>query len=303
MRIVDFHSHFFSRPFFETLATLSPQSGAPEEILERLAAKTGIEIPGPDVAAHTDRWIAELDRHGVEHMVAFASLPPETPALTAAAEHARGRLSAMALIDPTTEGAVERAKSLLREGGFSGLLVFPAMHRFDLAGAAFRAIAEVAAQSAGIVYVHCGLLVVKLRDLLGLPRPYDLGYANPLSLIPVANACPRVRFVIPHFGAGFFREALMAGTQCENVCVDTSSTNSWIRTQPGLGGLREVFERALDVFGSERILFGTDSTVFPAGWRHDRLSEQRAILDEIGVDEETRARIFGGNALRLLGKE
>ena len=302
MRIIDFHSHFFSRPFFESLATLSPQSGSPEEILERLAAKTGIELPSADIAAHTQRWIAQLDEHGVEHMVAFASLPSEIPALIRARELGAGRLSTMALVDPNSEGAVTRVESLLGEGGFSGLLVFPAMHHIDLAGPAFRALAEVVARTSGVLYVHCGLLVVKLRDLLGLPRPYDLSFANPLSLIPVANACPKAHFVIPHFGAGFFREALMAGTQCENIHLDTSSTNSWVRTQPGLGSLREVFERSLDVFGSERILFGTDSTVFPAGWRHERLSEQRAILNELGADEETQAKVFGGNALRLLGK-
>ena len=83
-------------------------------------------------------------------------------------------------------------------------------------------------RGAALVFVHCGLLVVKLRDLLGLPRPYDLAYANPLSVIPAANRYRRAKFIIPHFGAGFFRETLMAGTQCANIYVDTSSTNSWM---------------------------------------------------------------------------
>ena len=41
--IVDFHSHFFSRPFFEALAQASPQEGSVEQKLDRLSAKTGIE--------------------------------------------------------------------------------------------------------------------------------------------------------------------------------------------------------------------------------------------------------------------
>ena len=84
----------------------------------------------------------------------------------------------------------------------------------------------VVAERGGVVYVHCGLLVVKLRDLLGLPRSFDLSYANPLDLIPAADAHPQAKFVVPHFGAGFFRETLMAGAQCENIFVDTSSSHS-----------------------------------------------------------------------------
>ena len=92
----------------------------------------------------------------------------------------------------------------------------------------------------------------------------------------------------------------MAGAQCTNVHVDTSSTNSWMKTQPGRITLAEVFDRALGVFGAERILFGTDSTVFPAGWRHERRAEQAEALDSLGVSPEDRAAIFAGNAARLL---
>ena len=151
-----------------------------------------------------------------------------------------------------------------------------------------------------LVFVHCGLLVVKLRDLLGLPRPYDLSFANPLSLIPAANRHRNIRFVIPHFGAGFFRETLMAGTQCENIYVDTSSSNSWIATQPGVRDLEQVFRQSLGVFGPERVLFGTDSNVFPAGWRGDRLEEQVAIVEKCGLSDADQGLIFAGNAARLL---
>ncbi len=98
----------------------------------------------------------------------------------------------------------------------------------------------------------------------------------------------------------FFREALIAGAQCPNVYVDTSSSNSWIKTQPQKTTLRDVFERAVEVFGPERILFGTDSNVFPAGWRKERLEEQRAALDGCGASEADQELSFSGNARRLL---
>jgi len=110
-----------------------------------------------------------------------------------------------------------------------------------------------------------------------------------------------VPFVIPHFGAGFFRETLMAGSQCSNIYTDTSSTNSWMKTQAPQLTLRDVFERALGVFGPERILFGTDSNVFPAGWRADRRAEQRELLHALEVPAADQLKIFAGNAMRLLG--
>ena len=37
------------------------------------------------------------------------------------------------------------------------------------------------------------------------------------------------RSSLPHFGAGYFREALMLADLCPNVYLDTSSSNSWMR--------------------------------------------------------------------------
>ncbi len=302
MRVIDFHSHFFSRPFFDALAAASPRPGSIEEKLAAVSNATGIELPSPDLATHLARWVADLDAKGVEHLVTFASLPEEVPAVAEAAATSGGRITAMALVNPSVEGSPERVAGLL-EKGFRGILTFPAMHHFHPAGGELRAVLGVLAERKAICYVHCGLLVVKLRDLLGLPRPYDLSYSNPLGVIPVANAFPDVTFVIPHFGAGFFRETLMVGAQCSNVVVDTSSTNSWVTTQPAPLTLRDVFARTLAVFGPERVLFGTDSNVFPAGWRAERLDEQREILGGLELASADQELIFSGNAERLLGRE
>jgi hypothetical protein len=69
---------------------------------------------------------------------------------------------------------------------------------------------------------------------------------------------PNLPFVVPHFGAGYFREALMLADLCPNVYLDTASSNSWIKYE-GLE-LKTVFRRALDVVGPGRLLFGTDSS-------------------------------------------
>lgn len=300
MRPFDAHAHFFSLPFFEALAAQSPLPGEPGEKLEQLAARTGIELPDPDPLAHARRWVESLDAAGVEGMAAFASLPEEIQAVEQAVRSQPDRFVGVALVNPCAPGAAERASALLAGGAYRGVLLFPAMHHFRLDGPEARALYEAIEPHGGVVYAHCGLLVVKLRDLLGLPRPYDLSFANPLDLVPAANSHPGVSFVVPHFGAGFFRETLMAGAQCENVFVDTSSTHSWTSTQPDAPDLPEVFARALSVFGPRRVLFGTDSNVFPAGWRTERLDAQRAILSELNLAPDDLESILGGNARRLL---
>jgi len=295
MRIIDAHLHYFSRPFFETLAGMSPLSGDVGSRLADVSKRTGIELPPEDDGEHLAHWMAELEGGGVERAFAFASLPQEIPTVSAAARAANGKLAPVALVNPAMDGAGARTAELMA-GGFAGVLCFPAMHHFKIAGEAARPVLEALSGKSGVIYVHCGQLVVKLRDLLGLQRTYDLTFANPLDIIPAADAFPNVRFVIPHFGAGFFRETLIAGAQCENIYVDTSSSHSWMKTQASTLTLKDVFGRALDVFTPERILFGTDSGVFPAGWRKDRFDEQRAVLEELGVSPAEQQRVFAENA-------
>jgi predicted TIM-barrel fold metal-dependent hydrolase len=106
--------------------------------------------------------------------------------------------------------------------------------------------------------------------------------------------------VIPHFGAGFFREALMVADLCPNVYLDTSSSNSWMRYETGDVDLAVVFRRALDVLGPQRILFGSDSSWFPRGWIAARVTDQIDAMQRIGVEEEAARAILGGNLMRLM---
>ena len=64
---------------------------------------------------------------------------------------------------------------------------------------------------------------------MGLPSPFDMRYSNPIDLHAVALRHPELNFVVPHFGAGYFREALMLADLCPNVYLDTSSSNGWMR--------------------------------------------------------------------------
>jgi uncharacterized protein len=297
MTLNDAHCHFFSPHFFATLGRGLKENDAvlpAERVIERL----GWDDPEtPERLA--DRWVAELDRHGLARAALIASVPGDAASVSAASQRHPTRFVGFFMVDPTQPEAPIEAASALDRDGLRAICLFPAMHRFPLQDDRVRRLFEVAvARSGTAVFVHCGVLSVGVRKKLGLPSLFDVRLGNPLDLHALAVAYPSVAIIVPHFGAGFLREALMVADLSPNILFDTSSSNSWIKYEPGLT-LESVFERALSVLGPDRLLFGSDSSFFPRGWVKDVYQRQSAALDVLGVDETVKGRIFGGNFDRL----
>jgi predicted TIM-barrel fold metal-dependent hydrolase len=178
------------------------------------------------------------------------------------------------------------------------------MHRYAIGDPRVRPVFEAAAARPGVViFVHCGVLTVGVRKKLALPSLFDMRYSNPIDLHPIALEFPKVNFVIPHFGAGYFREALMLCDLCPNVHLDTSSSNSWVKYQPETLDLRAVFRKALEVAGPRRLVFGTDSSFFPRGWHAQIFETQVRVLRDLEIGEEDARLILGGNLARLLTRQ
>lgn len=291
----DSHVHFFSPTFFEVLGT---QKGLPVAGRAALVARA-LSWDLPDSAtALADRWAKELDRQGVARAALIASVPGDEDSVAAAVEAHPHRFVGFFMMDPTGDGWRERVTSAAARG-LRGVCLFPAMHRFAIHGPeAARVIDTVASVNGMAVFVHCGVLSVGARTKLGLPSRFDVRFGNPLDLQGIALAHPRVPFIVPHFGAGLFREALMLADACPNVYLDTSSSNRWMRYTPGLT-LTEVFKTALDVVGSRRLLFGTDSSFFPRGWQLDLMDMQWAALSAAGASDAQIADVMFGNFQRL----
>ena len=297
MSINDAHCHFFSTPFFAALGRqlADVDQHAPHQAA---LARVGWDPPGSadDLA---DRWVHELDHAGIGRAALIASVPGDGVSVAAAVRRHPRCFVGCFMVDATQAGAAVAAAEALDEGALRVMCLFPAMHRFAIHDDRVRQLFEVAAARPGTaIFIHCGVLTVGIRAKLGLPSRFDLSLGNPMHIHPIAAAYPSVPVIVPHFGAGLFREALMLTDLCPNVYLDTSSSNSWIKYHPGLT-LQAVFERALDVVGPPRLLFGTDSSFFPRGWVKDVYVEQAGVLDELGVSTTDREQIFGGNFDRL----
>ena len=174
------------------------------------------------------------------------------------------------------------------------------MHDYALDHDGVDQVFAAAAEAGAAVFIHCGVLTVGVRRKLGLATRVDIRRGDPLAIVPIASRYPNVPVVIPHFGAGFLREALMGADLCSNIYLDTSSSNGWLRYLPGLT-LADVFRQTLETLGPDRLLFGTDSSFFPRGWQQPVYDAQMAILDDLGIDDAARTQILESNFDRVFG--
>lgn len=281
--IADAHVHFFSHRFFEALAAQKP--GLTFDSLHW-------QMPPEQPEDLANIWAHELDRQGVARAALIASIPGDDESVIKAAAAFPDRFFAYAMVNPAN----------WQPSDISVACLFPAMHRYSIHSDAALRIFDWAQQNHKAVFVHCGVLSVGVRKKLGLESLYDMRFSNPVDLHAVAMRYPSVPIIVPHFGAGYFREALMLADLCPNVYLDTSSSNQWMKYQESHLDLRHVFRRALDVAGPTRLLFGTDSSFFPRGWHHQIFEDQARVLYELNVSEEHAKLIFGENLLRILSR-
>jgi len=291
MVVVDAHVHFFSHRFFEILVSQKPGL-----TIDGVHEKLDWQFPPSQPAELAATWARELDRHGVHRAALIASVPGDEASVIAAVRAHPDRFFSFAMVNAKAWNH-ENPEAL---AGVQVACLFPAMHGFSMHEDVVNPVFQWAARGQRALFVHCGALSVGVREKLGLQPAFDLRYSNPTDVHSAALKYPRVPIVIPHFGAGYFRETLMLADLCPNVYLDTSSSNRWMRCQESQLDLRQVFRRALDVVGPRRLLFGTDSSFFPRGWHYQIFEEQAKALYEIGVSAADARGIFGENLLRIL---
>ncbi len=295
--VVDAHSHYFSAG---TLRSWMTRGRTVESFTSRTRSRTdmtSIELPeeGADTAG---RWVDDLDRHGIEAMGVMVGDEAYDEFLETM-DRFPGRFMGYHNIDPKDPDAAGHVAEVAGDG-FSGIKLYPStwsdLRVYD---EQCYPVYEEAGRLGLLVFLHFGITIGGQGDLRG---------GNPIDLQIPARDFPGVRFVIAHFGAGFFRETLMMQYQADNVWMDSSGSNSWMRYQSHPLDLKTVFRQALVAGGAEKILFGTDSTFFPRGWRINVLEAQHRVLVELSeeedpvVDGEGIRKIFKGNILELLGR-
>lgn len=152
-----------------------------------------------------------------------------------------------------------------------------------------------------------GFKVLEERDV-----PYDIIAVYPLHLrhVPaLAQACPDLRMMIDHLAkppiaAGDYdgwKAELRAAAEFPNVHAKISGLNTAAKWDSWTGAdLVESIGFAFEVFGPDRLLFGSDWPVAILAGDYAKVwAETNAALDELGVEGAARAAVLGDNAARF----
>ncbi|MFW9830355.1 MAG: amidohydrolase family protein [Candidatus Thorarchaeota archaeon] len=289
LNVIDSHSHYIS---FATFQSLQVSTKAIQRRIRTRTDMTEVDVPrqGEDFAK---RWVAELDRYGIERIGMMVG-PESWEEFSDAIRRFPNRFYGYANINPLLPDAEEQARFVIRKLGFHGYKLYPVVNNFYTYDEEAYKIYRIAEELKVPVLHHFGV---------SIGANVDLRYGNPLNLQPAARDFPEVKFGIAHLGAGMFRETLLLFYQTDNVYVDTSGSNIWMHYIPYPSDLEGIIERTLKAGGPKRIVFGTDSSMFPRGFRYDILESQLRIFKRLKVSEEDIERIFAGNIREIMMRE
>ncbi len=286
LEIVDSHSHYLS---YATFQSWQVSSDAIRRRIRTRTDMTEVAVPKPD-EDFAQKWVNELDRYGIKRIGMMVG-PESWDEFAAALKKFPNRFYGYANINPLLPEAEQQARHVITKLGFHGYKLYPVLNNFFAYGEEAYKIYQIANELKVPVLHHFGI---------SIGAGVNLRYGNPLDLQPAARDFPSVKFGIAHLGAGMFRETLLLFYQTDNVYVDTSGSNVWMRYIPYPSDLEGVLKRTLEAGGAKRILFGTDSSMFPRGFRYDILEKQLRIFRKLKVSNEDLQRIFSGNIRSLM---
>ncbi|MGC8479571.1 MAG: amidohydrolase family protein [Candidatus Micrarchaeia archaeon] len=281
--IIDAHAHFFTANMFKNMM---PKNFKITEGMKKMA----------DSMSHTlqenkEAWISAMDREGIEKTVFMStnSLNEEFTNFINSSD----RFFGFATLNPESSDAIERLKREL-ESGMSGVKLYATNGQYNVGSDKTFPFYEYCENNNIPITIHFGVTIGPTADLYT---------GNPIHISRILSKFPELNVIIAHFGAGFFREALMLKYKRENLYIETSGTNNWLPYQDNFLTLKDVFKKSIDIFGVDRIIFGTDTRIFPDGYRTKILKEQESILKELEVSVNDKEKIMYSNINKLLKKD
>ncbi len=276
--IIDAHAHMMTANMFKGVTGVKPRN-VPQKMLESLQHS---------VEDNTKTWLEAMDRLDIEKTVFMStvSLNDEFASFI----NSSSRFVGFARMNPTLPDAVDILKKELKLG-MKGVKLYATSGEFNVGAKEAWPFYEYCEKNSIPITIHFGVTIGPTADLY-------LG--NPIHISRVLSEFPDIRFSIAHFGAGFFREALMLKYKRENLYIESSGTNNWLLHQDNFLTLKDVFRKSIDVFGVQHILFGTDTRIFPDGYREHILKQQQDILKELKLNEGEIEDIMYNNANRFL---
>ena len=142
------------------------------------------------------------------------------------------------------EGELDRAMGL----GLRGVKIHPDTQFVDMDDERLMRLYGLCEERGLAVLMHCG--------------DYRYDYSHPRRIVEILHAFPRLRFCAAHFGGWTMQDLALEYLEHESCFLDVSSSMRFL----GLRRTRELCE----IYGSERMLFGSDFPMWTPGEEYDR---------------------------------
>ncbi len=323
--IVDVHNHFYPPDYLKAL-----QSG--KSVVHVTVDDDGnphVHYPGDynvAVAGHRDIAYRQrvLEKEGVdtqvitlttpgthvesrETAIAFASLVNDAFARIVAERGPRfAALATLPLNDPAASvRELERAMDRLR---FPGAMLFSNVNGVALADERFWPIYELANDRNAVLHIHpthpLGVEAMKefwLMPLVGFLMDTTLAAAH-LVFSGVAERFPNIRWVLGHLGGAipYLAERLDRGYEAFAECrtnirrPPSDYLKTWYYDTVNFD--RDALELAVKFAGADHVLAGSDYPHMIGS-----IPTMKRALASLTLSETDRAKILGGNAVRVYG--
>ncbi len=271
--VIDFHFHagLYHEYHPWVIEWIRTQMEEPEAFIQEVMTPGGI--------------IRYLDDSGVDYAVALAELSPITTGVLSneeVAEFCQGndRMIPFCSINPfLVADLAAELERYVTEMGFRGLKLYPTYHHFYANSNRIYPL-YAKAEALGIpVMVHTGSSVFKGARLK---------YGDPLYMDDVAVDFPGLTLLMVHSGRGFWYDrAYFLAKLHANLYMEIAG----LPPQRLLEYFPEL-ERVAD-----KVIFGSDWPGMPY------IKRNIEIIRDLPLKEETKEKILGGNAARILGIE
>lgn len=323
--IIDFHNHYYPPEYLAELRNGSSRY----RITDDSDGNPVLHSPGDYnivVPGHRDASFRTevLDAAGVNKQVVTFTAPGtamETPeraselcvivnnALAGVVADYPGRYASLATLPMQDPGAaVAEFVRARTELGMPGAMLFSNASGVALSDERFWPLYEVANDTESVLYIHPtypigveAMTDYMLMPMVGFLMDTTLATAS-LIYAGVAERFPKIRWVLAHLGGAvpYLAERFDRGYEAYPECRANISTPPSEQLKRFYYDTVNFNPKALaftiEFAGVDRILAGSD---YPH--QIGSLDKMISSLQEVELSSEERAKIFGGNAAKLLG--
>jgi aminocarboxymuconate-semialdehyde decarboxylase len=323
MRRIDAFAHVLPKPFFDEMRQVHPT----EELLAMEDAPRFWDM---------EIRLQHLDQFGIDEQIINLARPPiwrgvdrvDAIELTRLAndevarigEEYPDRFIPVGTLPMVNDTFVEEFERCVNELGMAGVQIFSNVQGEPIDGEAYEPLYERAAAKGVPIWLHPQLhewhhwdSEYMLHKILGWPFDTSLAMAR-LVFSGVMERHPNLAVIPHHMGAmiphfvdrlELFHRMLVEHRDVYPYFVrelETSIEEAFGRFYADTcrGGSSAVLEDGLGFYGEERLVFATDYPFGPERGVGFIRAETRAV-EEMDVDEDTRARVFHENLESLLG--